>query len=184
MKNKKKLTIGILAAVALVGTVGYGAYSYYWAKGDFSTNSDTIKVTSFNPTVYNGSFISSGYSGVTLECDKEYAGGNDLVTCTATQDVTNDGGTDITVEEYNLNISDQTDNSEIGYTIGTPDTSWSSSRLAPGETGTLTISVPVQFDNGSTNGTSSSPEEVTSPVEGGEIELSASFKIKATQVHD
>lgn len=184
MKNKKKLTIGILAAVALVGTAGYGAYSYYWAKGDFSTESDTIKVTSFNPTVYNGSFISSGYTSISFDCDKEYAGGNDLVTCTATQDVKNDGGTDITVGEYDLNISNENNNSSIGYTVGTPKTSWSSTNLAPGETGTLTITVPVQFANGETNGTSSSPEEVTSPVAGGEIELSASFKIRATQVHD
>ena len=45
--NKKKITL-LLAIIALVGIASYGAYSYYFAKGEHEGYTDQIYISSFD----------------------------------------------------------------------------------------------------------------------------------------
>ena len=189
--NKKKLLIIFLFVFAIVGVVGYGAYSYYYTTGNMETNSDTIYISSFNPTTYNGMFLGDGGDGSTvaeLDCPDQYAGGNDTVYCTASTTVHNDGDTTFTLNVSNISVNDEMSNQSggtVGYTIGTPTTSWSQSTVDPSESGDLTITVPITFDNNTSNSAQSSEAEyVSEPVAGGQLDLTVSYSITATQVHD
>lgn len=187
--NKKKLLIIFLFLFALAGAVGYGVYSYYYTRGNMKTNTDTIYISSFNPTTYNGTFLGDGGEGgniAELNCPVEYAGGNDEVICVATTTVHNDGDTSFTLDVSDITVQDELSDrvaGDVNYTIGTPTYSWEKTTVSSSESSELTISVPVTFNNGEGSSDSSSAEYVSSPVAGGALELSVSYKITATQTH-
>jgi len=179
--NKKKLLIIFLFLFALVGVVGYGVYSYYFTKGEVQSNSDSIEVLSFNPEVSDSEgtrFLADGGS-LELECPDSTRGGETL-TCTGTLTVTNNGGTDIylSLDDISTNVSKD---GYIEASAGDASFEWEDETLAPGESTTLTISVPVTA--GTSGGASSDPVEVYNSVQGGSVSVTANFKIIATQSH-
>ena len=179
--NKKKLLIIFLFLFALVGVVGYGAYSYYFTKGEVQSNSDSIEVLSFDPRVSTSSgesFLGSGGS-VELDCPDSTRGGETL-TCTGTLTVSNNGGTNIYLSLDDISTSYSKDG-YIEASTGDASFEWEDDTLAPGESTTLTISVPVTV--GSSGGASSDPVEVYDTVNGGSVSVTANFKIIATQSH-
>ena len=177
--NKKKLLIIFLFLFALVGVVGYGVYSYYFTKGEVQSNSDSIEVLAFDPrinTTSGDSFLGSGGS-VELDCPDSTRGGETL-TCTGTLTVTNNGGTDIYLSLDDIS-TDVSTNGYIEASAGDASFEWEDDTLAPGESTTLTISVPVTAGN--SGGASSDPVEVYDTVQGGSVSVIANFKIIATQ---
>ena len=179
--NKKKLLIIFLFLFALAGVVGYGVYSYYYTQGEVTSNSDSIEVLSFDPEIYidgNTSFLGSGGS-VELNCPSSTRGGETL-TCTGEVTVYNNGDTAFNVEIEDASAS-ESHNGYIETSVGDPEFSWDYTYLEEGDYATLSISVPVTISGG---GASSEPVEVSDAVNGGDVTVTANFKIKATQVHD
>ena len=193
-KDKKKMLVLALFIFAVVGLAGYGVYSYYWTQGSFDSNSNTIKVTSFNPETYiDGNFDFLGNGGtVTLSCGNTssyyYSNGHETVTCTGGVSVTNNGGTDITLEVEDTNAS-LNGGSEIA-SISSTSLKWDSSDssvsnlISSSNSDYLNITVEVEVDNGAGVGESDDAVEVTSPVIGGEFYVDVSFRLKATQDHE
>jgi len=178
-KDKKKIIVIALFLFAVLALGGYGAYSYYWTEGNFS-GSTSVEVTAFDPetTIDNSSnFLGSGGT-LHISCPDSTTG-NEELTCTGSVEVTNNGGTPITVdvfdgssseyEAYNLNVNPSS-----------PSFNWTEATLSAGESKTLNISVPARVvsDYGS-----SSPVQTTSPYEGGHVNVAVHMKLRATQVH-
>lgn len=183
--NKKKIIAIFLFLFALSGIIGFGAYSYYWTQGSYDTDEESINVIAFDPEVspYNDNFSFLGNStSLELECEKNQSNGKETIVCSATADIRNDGNTNITLgiddEEIVLTAPDGVDVSYSGYSF-----SLGSYELAPDERTVLTVYVPLSIDNGTADGDGDSePVQVSAPVAGGEITVSANFRLIATQV--
>lgn len=189
-KDKKKSLILVLLLFAVIGLAGYGVYSYFWTDGDFSGQSDTVEVASFDPRIgySDGNFVGDGGS-LTLICGDSESGSG-TVTCTGAVDVYNNGGTDITVEVDENEVSTDTneihvDNGEV--TVGTPTFSWSNTTITPNSSETLTVTVPVEVDSDFASGTAYERNEPyngdTSNGYDDEFSVTVSFRIIATQAH-
>ena len=189
-KDKKKSLILVLLLFAVIGLAGYGVYSYFWTDGDFSGQSDTVEVASFDPRIgySDGNFVGDGGS-LTLICDDSESGSG-TVTCTGAVDVYNNGGTDITVEVDENEVSTDTneihvDNGEV--TVGTPTFSWSNTTITPNSSETLTVTVPVDVDSDFASGTPIERNEPYNDDTGNgyddEFSVTVSFRIIATQAH-
>ena len=182
--SKKKLLAIFLFLFAISGVVGYGAYSYYWTRGSYDTDEETINIIAFDPEVYNhGSefFLGNGGS-LDLICETNDSNGHDTITCTGEADIKNYGGTDILIEiedeEVVVSGLDGVDVDYSGATFTLDD-----STVAPSGYTTIRITVPLEIDNGTAAGDGGSdPVQVSAPVKGGEFTVSANFKLKATQV--
>lgn len=185
--NKKKLLAIFLFLFALSGVVGYGAYSYYWTRGSYDTDSETINIIAFDPEVstYNDNYAFLGNSAsLELDCEKNQSNGKETIVCSADADIRNDGGTNIRVEVDDEEIELDAPN---GVDVDYSGASFyiSSNELAPGERTTLYITVPLVIDNGTTSGDGGyEGVEVHAPVSGGDITVSASFTLTATQIQD
>ena len=191
MKNKKKFLALFIFLFALAGVIGYGVYSYYWTDGTVSSNTEQITLSSFNPTFSidgNHQFIHSENGQITLSCPSTSTG-SELVECTGTVDVYNDGDTYITLsvdtsDSEITTYSQYSSSKGISHSVSSVDYYWDDSTLAPGESARLTITAYVDIDNGTNYGSGGSEAEyVTSAVEGANIDVTASLKIVATQVH-
>ena len=181
--NKKKLIAIFLFLFALSGVIGYGAYSYYWTQGSYETEEETINIIAFDPEVYNhGSQFFLGNGGtIPLSCDDQ-SNGHDTITCTGDATIINAGGTDITLEVENASV-DVSDLSGVNIDYSGATFELGTSTLAPGGQTYITVTVPLEIDNGTAAGDGgSSAVEVSAPVAGGEITVSARLKLKATQV--
>ncbi len=188
-KDRKKLLVLILLLFAVVGTVGYGVYSYYWTQGNYENETSagsgddaTIYLNGkFDPEIENGSFLSDGQT-IELTCPE--SGGKGTVTCTGNVTIVNEGTTKISVETLDGESSVSKDG-YIDVTAKTTSFTWTSETINAGSSETLYVSVDVDVDNGTTNGINSSEaEEVTNSVPGGSFTVKTSFKIKATQVNN
>ena len=191
MKNKKKFLALFIFLFALAGVIGYGVYSYYWTDGTVTSNTEQITISSFNPTFSidgDHKFIHSENGQITLSCPSTSTG-SELVQCTGTVDVYNDGDTYITLsvdtsDSEITSYSQYSSSKGISHSVSSVDYYWSDSTLAPGSSATLTITAYVDIDNGTNYGSGGSEAEyVTSAVEGANIDVTASLKIVATQVH-
>lgn len=189
-KNNKKKFLGVfLFLFALAGVVGYGAYSYYWTDGSVSSNTESIEVASFNPTLYvNGehTFLHIGdESGITLDCPST-SNGVEVVTCTGTVEVYNNGDTDIilSVDTDDSEISTHQESGSVNTNVTDVTYSWSSTSVSPGSYSTLTVTAYIDFDNGTSGGfDGDSAEYVLYAVSGGTTEVTANVVIIATQAH-
>ena len=92
--------------------------------------------------------------------------------------ITNNGGTNIylSLDEISTDVST---NGYIDASAGDVSFDWEDDILEPGQSTTLTISVPVTAGN--SGGSSSEPVEVYDTVQGGSVSVTANFKIIATQ---
>ena len=188
-KDRKKLLVLVLLLFAVVGTVGYGVYSYYWTQGNYENETSsgsgddaTIYLNGkFDPEIENGSFLSDGQT-IELTCPE--SGGKGTVTCTGKVTIVNEGTTKISVETLDGESSVSKDG-YIDVTAKETSFTWTSETINAGSSETLYVSVDVDVDNGTTNGINSSEaEEVTDSVPGGSFTVKTSFKIKATQVNN
>ncbi|MBR2712918.1 MAG: hypothetical protein IKE73_04345 [Bacilli bacterium] len=176
--DKKKLFILILLLFVVIGVTGYGAYSYFYTSGSYSGNEE-IDIASFNPEI-DGDFLGDGGS-LTLTCP-ESATGNEVVNCTGTLDVVNNGNTPITLSTSNASVSlNNLSHDDVSSSAGTPTFSWSDATVSEGNTSTLTVTVPVTLSShfGSSDGYSRDTAYA-----GEAIEVRVSFKITATQVYN
>ena len=182
--NKKQLILIFLFLFAISGVIGFGAYSYYWTQGSYETEEETINIIAFDPEVYNhGSQFFLGNGGtIPLSCGTNSSNGHETITCTGDATIFNYGGTDITLEVENESV-------DVSYLSGV-DVDYSgatfelgTTTLSPNEQTTITVTVPLVIDNGTTSGDGGyEPVQVSAPVSGGEFTVSANFKLKATQV--
>lgn len=179
-QSKRKLFIIVLLLFMVITVTGYGAYSYFYTTGNFGA-SGTISVASFDPEVdITSDFVGHGGS-ITLTCP-ESSSGSGTVNCTGSLSVSNNGGTDITVAASNgvATVSPITSDSATA-TAGTPTFAWSSTTITPGDSATLTITVPVTL---SSEFADSDSHYRDSAYEGEAIEVTVDFDITATQVHN
>ncbi len=196
-KDRKKLLVIALFLFAVIGLTGYGAYSYYATQGSFDTERATsedddnvIRITgSFNPVVDGTADSNSGNGflgeGGTIDLDcPETSGGHETITCTASVQVRNEGSTGITVEVEDGSSSANVESGNITVSAENPSFNWSENRttISAGQSETLGISVDVNV--GSSSEVSDDNEVlVDTPVAGGEIKASVSFRLVATQNH-
>lgn len=180
-RNKKKLIILVLLLFIIIGISGYGAYSYFYTSGSFS-GSDEVTINSFDPQItINNDFVGNGGS-VTLTCPNSETG-NETIECTGSIGVLNNGGSAITVSTSNVVASlDAISSDAVSATAGTPTFSWSNTTIEAGSTETATITVPVDLD--SYFGSSGSSSYRSSAYTGEAIEVTVTFDLTATQVHD
>lgn len=190
-KDKKKSLILVLLLFTVIGLAGYGVYSYFWTQGGFSGQSDTVEVASFDPRIgySEGNFVGDGGS-LTLICGDSESGSG-TVTCTGEVDVYNNGGTDITVEVDENEVSTSTneisvDNGKV--TVGTPTFIWSETTITPNSSQTLTITVPVEVDSDFASGSPIRRNEPYNDDTGNgnyddAFSVTVSFRIIATQAH-
>ena len=183
-EKKKKVLILVLLLLAVAGVAGYGVYSYFWTKGDFSASGE-VQVATFNVGFNNGSnesFISTP-GNISISCPD--SSGNGEVTCTGSATVVNNGGTSVVVEVLNGHASNYSSNYMYG-TVNNPDFDWETVTLAPGQSKTLNVEVDVtsisnDFDSSTAYEAS---EAIQSGQYGGYLSLEVSFDLKATQVHN
>ena len=178
--GKKKLLILVLLLFVVLGVTGYGAYSYFWTSGSFS-GSDTVDIASFDPEVdISGDFLGHGGT-MTLTCPNSELG-NETVYCTGDLTVSNNGGTDITVEVSNATATAQhySSSDDVTATAGTPTFSWTDTTISSGSSETLTVTVPVDL---SSNFGDSEAHARNEAYNGEDIEVNVSFTITAAQVH-
>lgn len=186
-QDKKKLLILVLLLFAVVGLAGYGVYSYYWTQSTLSGNSNDVTIAAFDPEVS----VTSGFLGdggeITLVCP-DSSTGEGTVTCTGELQVTNNGGTAITVSTSNPNVTVSPFNGNgASASAGTPSFSWSNTTIATGTSETLTISVPVyissDFASDEAVYRSSEYDSNGSGDYEDSLEVKVGFKITASQVH-
>lgn len=191
-KSKKKTIIALLLVFALVGVVGYGVYSYYWAEGDIAKVADTIYIDSFGVSLYDGDGLGDevadfmkGDLEVELECEEE----NSVYTCVSTATVVNRGTSDIIATVTDLQVSagvyEYDDTLVKSVPVTSYSTNWTnntktiSGSESGGEYEAFTITVVVNDPS-----LSSEAVKVTDPDEtGGNLKVTATYKMKAEQVH-
>lgn len=179
-KDKKKVLAIALLLFAIVGVVGYGAYSYYTTEGEFAesgnTNSDSDNVVhlnaTFDPNIDHGEYT-IGYGGsVDLTCTEPDS--NNQITCSGSANVCNDGTSAVDVEVLEASSYATTYVSD-NYT---PTFGWTSTRISSGSCRTLTVSATSTIQDGTV---SQEEEVVTDPVYI-TPEMGVYFKLRATQV--
>ena len=184
-EKKKKVLVLALLLLAIAGVAGYGVYSYFWTKGEFSA-SDNVQVATFDVSFSNGKsegFISTPAS-INLSCPN--VSGNESVTCTGSARITNNGGTSVVVEILNEDGINESSNNMSG-TVYDPEFDWTTATLAPGESKDLDVTVDVTINSNnfdSDTAIESTSGEGDSYGYGGYLNLKARFDIKATQVHN
>lgn len=206
MKNKKSKIVILLLLLLFTGLVGYGVYSYYWAKGTF-TGTESITIASFNPQTHieNEDFLGNG-GVIRLDCSVaqdydsnhyEYEDTDNI--CHGSLDISNQGDTDITITISEPSANTKWHNGDPGKpeymspadnmttSAHTPTFNWTTKTLAPGESESLDVEVYVDVNDGFDD---SSAIEATSSISDADdsyhsyIQAYVSFKAKATQVHD
>lgn len=105
-----KISILLLALLAIFGTVGFGVYSYYYTQGFISYNSESFTAGVFDPEVSFNSdsyeFISSKNSDIELTCNNDSQIDVGVpVSCTGQINVKNDGDDPIRVKVTDLQLS-------------------------------------------------------------------------------
>ena len=205
MKNKKSKIVILLLLLLFTGLVGYGVYSYYWAKGTF-TGTESITIASFNPQTYieNEDFLGNG-GEIRLDCsvagsyNSQYYDGTDNI-CQGSLQISNNGDTDIVIT-----ISDATSNSKfihgepgrpeymgpadnMSVTTNSPSFNWTTKTLAPGESDNLEVEVYAEVSDGFDSSSAIQATEGIYDQSGSSyhdnIQVYVSFKAKAEQVHD
>lgn len=187
--NKKKALILVLLLFAVIGIAGYGVYSYFWTEGNYE-GSDTISVVAFDPQteIDGGSDFLGNGGNIEISCPNTSTGIGS-VTCTGSLEVSNNGGTAINVEVLEASSVDYNQENGMSITPGTPQFSWTTRSLNPGESATLSIDVPTSIytDYGSYSPVQTNEPFISSsddPRYSSHAQVQVSFKLKATQVHD
>ena len=188
-QSKKKLVFLALLLFAVIGTVGYGVYSYYWTEGNFANPSggyenEIVIDADYDPEVITDgstqSFLGNGGTLV-LTCP-ERSSGKETINCTGTISVLNNGSSSINVEVLDIEGYASSDDSGISVEAGTPQFNWTTTTISSKDRTNLTVTVPVTINNGTTGGLDSDEAEyVTDPVSGGNVSASVDFKLKSTQ---
>lgn len=190
-KNKKKMLAIALLLFASIGFAGYGVYSYYWTKGDFtsiendsdhSTDQNVIFFTdqSFDPqATYSGEslgFMGNGGS-FSVTCSDINSDGNTY--CSGSTTVKNNGTSCIYVEVREAGTYVENNGSPLSES---PSLSWTSTYLKPGDSTELVASGGFHF-NDAGDATSSEPVEVTEPVSGLSDTVKLYYQLYATQAY-
>ena len=206
MKNnndKKKILIIVLLLVAMIGVVGYGAYSYYYTQGEFEqedatseSDDNVITITGvFNPEYYisptsgqsdsGSNFLGRGGT-LNLSCP-ETTGGHERIECTASVEIRNQGSTGIYVDYHDAYASASSSDTDV-Y-AESPSFSWSDDSYSEyghyiSNGSSITLYVSVYVDVGENDYISSGDAQfVDAPVSSGSLDASVSFRISATQSH-
>ena len=190
-QSKKKLVLLTLLLFAVIGTVGYGVYSYYWTQGNFDNSSsgsenEIVIDADYDPEVITNTSSSTqsflGNGGTLVLTCPERSGGKETINCTGTISVLNNGSSSIYVEVLDIEGYASSDDDGISVEAGTPQFNWTTTTISSKDRTNLTVTVPVTINNGTTGGLDSEDAEyVTGPVSGGNVSASVDFKLKSTQ---
>lgn len=195
MTIKKKAILFLLIFSVLL-LVGFGVYSYFYSNGDFYGGVD-VSIRYFDPEVddefiYNANSINLKcyYGSLPGEFSDDYFDSVteisyiETVHCFTEVEIKNNGVTDISLQvsdpsafEYSMS-GVYVDFSNISF-------SWNSKILSPGETTNLratfdAVVTPDFFSNEEI----SVYDKIGSSDNIGSVDLNASFKLKATEVHN
>lgn len=188
-KNKKKILFIALFLFAIAGVVGYGVYSYYFAQGTVAATSETITLDGFDVHTYgdgdqrpkkflDGDMSTEIEEGLTCE----YTDYEEFTCFGAGLELENTGSKEVEITISNLT---GTVNGINGATLKSIRTTKSQNtyNLTPGDYDNFAIEAIVEVP-GYVETQSSEATQVNSPVSGGDLEVSVSYTVTATEVHE
>lgn len=187
-KNKKnnKSILLILFIMILIGTIGYGAYSYYWTEGTITLDTDYVITDSFGVSLTEkyyeygslyentiADFMSGNYEA-RFQCNRE--DGNYV--CTSIMELYNRGSLDVVVSIEDLNVIAESNGDEL--TIDSVTTNWEngSNELAPENYATYVITAVIPIP-----GHTDELQVLEAPVENMSVDVVANYSLKIEQVH-
>lgn len=181
-KEVKILFILLLIIICVCGAVGYGVYSYYWAKGNYALRGEGYVIGSFGANI--SGHIEGNYQDIlggehdgetTLVCpEKLYFSSPNK--CYANFWAQNSGDTPILMHLYDFEVD--LDQSGSFWTASEVNPSQNDVVVNPGERIKIELAVyltPSDYTN-------STGEEVSDSVGGNDLSLSIRHKMSGTQV--
>lgn len=181
-KEVKILFILLLIIICVCGAVGYGVYSYYWAKGNFTLRGEGYVIGSFGTNVSGHieggyvDFIGGEHSGeTTLVCPEKLSLSSENK-CYAYFWATNTGETPVRVHLSDFVVD--LDQSGSFWNASEVNVSDNDFIVSPGDRVKIELAVYLTpSDEANSTG-----EEVSDIVYGDELSLSISHNMSSTQV--
>lgn len=187
---RKKTILLILLIFALIGTVGYGVYSYHWTDSDITAESYSLQLDNFDVSLYYGMYyLGNDYSNHDSssgggECQKNSDGSFD---CEWSTDIKNNGSKDVSVVLSDFDVTATLDGSEVDVEVVNLRTNWENN------TTTLSVNDYEHWRDARKSieiyatiippGAGEEPVDVTDYIEEQEFYAMVSFKTTATEIH-